>query len=130
MGFNILVVDDSATMRSMVAKTLQMSGISIGQLYEAANGSEGLEALEKNWIDIVFVDINMPVMSGMEMIDRVRSNPEYANLPIVVVSTESSETRIEEVRRRGISFIHKPFTPERVRGAIQNLVGDPQDASA
>ncbi len=128
MGFNILLADDSGTMRSMVAKTLEMSGVPIGRLHEASNGQEALAIMEREWIDMLFVDINMPVMSGIELIDTLRGKPEFAHFPIVVISTESSETRIEEVRKKGVQFIHKPFTPERVREVVQSLVGDPQDA--
>lgn len=129
MALNVLVVDDSATMRHMVVRTLQMSGLPIGQLHQAANGREGLEVLEREWVDLVFVDINMPVMNGMEMIDAIRAQPTYAELPIVVISTESSRTRIEEVCRRGVRFIHKPFTPEQVREVVQGLIGELKDAS-
>lgn len=128
MALNLLIVDDSATMRQMVSKTLQMSGLPVGAVHQAANGREGLEVLEREWIDVIFVDINMPVMNGMEMIDAVRAQPTFADLPIVVISTESSETRIEQVRSRGVKFIHKPFTPERVREIVQSMIGDAQHA--
>jgi two-component system, chemotaxis family, chemotaxis protein CheY len=129
MALNVLVVDDSATMRSMVAKTLAMTGLPLGTVHQAANGREGLDVLEREWVDLIFVDINMPVMGGIEMIDAVRQKPEWANLPIVVISTESSETRIEEVRRKGVRFVHKPFTPESVREVMQDLTGVLQNAS-
>jgi two-component system, chemotaxis family, chemotaxis protein CheY len=122
MGLNVLVVDDSSTMRSMVKKTIKMSGIPLGQTFEASNGIEGLEILEKEWIDIVFVDINMPVMGGLEMIDKVREKTDLAEVPIVVISTESSQTRIQEIHDRGLQFIHKPFTPERIHEVVTSLL--------
>jgi two-component system chemotaxis response regulator CheY len=127
MGLNILIVDDSSTMRSMVRKTLRMSGIPINGLYDAENGKEGLEVLEREHIDMVMLDINMPVMGGLEMVDRMRNNPDLENVPIVVVSTESSSTRIEEIQEKGLVFIHKPFRPEKVREIISNLIGDYQN---
>jgi two-component system chemotaxis response regulator CheY len=129
MALNVLIVDDSATMRRMVARTLEMSGLALGNVAEAANGREGLEIVDREWIDVLFVDINMPVMGGIEMIDAIRARPELANLPIVVISTESSQTRIEEVRRKGVRFVHKPFTPECVREVIQDLTGVTQHAT-
>jgi len=129
MALNVLIVDDSATMRRMVARTLEMSGLALGRVAEAANGREGLEVLDREWIDVLFVDINMPVMGGIEMIDAVRARPELVSLPIVVISTESSQTRIEEVRRKGVRFVHKPFTPECIREVIQDLTGVTQHAA-
>src|SRR5437879_2822699 len=123
MALNILVVDDSAVMRSIVIKTLQLSGLTLGELYQATNGEEGLKVLGEHWVDLALVDINMPVMDGEEMIDRVRQNPETADLAIIVVSTESSETRIEALREKGAGFIHKPFTPEALQQTILQITG-------
>lgn len=123
MSLNVLVVDDSSVMRSMIIKTLRLSGVPLGEILEASNGKEGLDLLEENWVDLALVDINMPVMNGEEMIDRVRENPEMASLPVVVVSTESSETRIETLQKKGAKFVHKPFTPEALGRTIVNVTG-------
>ncbi|HVP57095.1 MAG TPA: response regulator [bacterium] len=123
MALNVLIVDDSAVMRSMVLKVLKMSGVPLGEVREASNGQEGLETLAEYWIDLVILDINMPVMTGDEMISRVRAIPEYIDLPMIVVSTEGSQTRIEQIIEQGVKFIHKPFSPELIRQAIQELTG-------
>jgi two-component system chemotaxis response regulator CheY len=78
-------------------------------------------------INVALVDINMPVMNGVEMIERLRQNPKTANLPIVVVSTESSEKRIQMVHSKGAGFIHKPFNPESIRETIQLIMGEPDE---
>ena len=123
MSLNVLIVDDSAVMRTMVAKTLRTAGLPIGKALEAANGREGLDILAENWIDIAFVDVNMPVMGGEEMIDRIRENPAWRDLPIVVISTEGSKGRIESLRAKGTEFVHKPFSPETVRDVVRNMTG-------
>lgn len=123
MALNVLVVDDSLVMRTMIIKTLRLSGLSLGEIHQASNGQEGLQVLENNWVDLALVDINMPVMSGEEMIDKVRQNPEMSDLPVVVVSTESSETRIEMLQKKGAEFVHKPFTPEILRETITGITG-------
>lgn len=123
MALNVLVVDDSAVMRSMIMKTLKLSGVQLGEIYQASNGLEALEVLNYNWIDLALVDINMPVMDGEAMIDAVRSNPVTADLSVVVVSTESSESRIEMLQRKGAGFVHKPFTPEILREKIVGITG-------
>ncbi|MEI7836599.1 MAG: response regulator [Planctomycetota bacterium] len=122
MALNILIVDDSAVTRAVILKTLVMSGIPIGQTRQAANGREGLDVLEKEWIDLVFVDINMPVMNGEEMIEHVRANPLWKDIPLVVVSTEGSETRIDRLQANGAKFVHKPFTPELIRDVVEEIV--------
>jgi two-component system, chemotaxis family, chemotaxis protein CheY len=123
MSLNILVVDDSSVMRAMIKKTLLLSGVPVSGVYEAANGQEGLQALDQNWIDLALVDINMPLMDGEEMIDRMRGNPETAATPVIVVSTESSDTRIDALKRKGATFVHKPFTPEQLRETIVEITG-------
>ncbi len=123
MALNVLVVDDSAVMRGIIIKTLRMSGLSLSEIHQAANGEEGLKMLDQHWVDLAMVDINMPVMNGEEMLDRVRSNPDTANLPVLVISTESSETRIESLAQKGASFVHKPFTPEILRAKIIEMTG-------
>lgn len=123
MAFNLLVVDDSAVMRSMITKTLKLSGIPLGQVFEAGNGEEGLSRFDEEWIDLALVDINMPIMDGETMIERLRERPDTADTPIVIVSTEGSETRIERLRKKGVYFVHKPFTPEKLREAVIAATG-------
>jgi two-component system chemotaxis response regulator CheY len=124
MAVNILVVDDSAVMRSMIQKTLLLSGLQVGEIHQAGNGREGLDALGSQWIDLVIVDINMPVMNGEEMIEQMHSRDELKGIPTVVVSTEGSQTRIERLQRLGVRFIHKPFTPEAIRDTIKEMLGN------
>jgi len=123
MALNILVVDDSAVMRSMIIRTLKMAGLPLGEILQAPNGKAGLEILDGKWVDLAIVDINMPLMNGEEMIGRVRANPATADLPIVVVSTESSASRVASLKRQGVEFVHKPFTPEDLRSKIISLTG-------
>lgn len=124
MSVNVLIVDDSAVMRSMIVKTLRLTRLPLGEIHQAANGQEGLAAINQNWIDLVIVDINMPVMNGEEMIDRMLDNPEHKNIPIVVISTEGSKTRVGRLQDKGARFIHKPFSPEKIRDTIKDLLGD------
>jgi two-component system chemotaxis response regulator CheY len=123
MAFNILVVDDSSVMRSIIIKTLRLSQLPLGEVLEAQNGQEALKVLNDKWIDLALVDINMPVMDGEEMIDRMRQNPETADLPIIIVSTEGSEARKEVLMQKGAGFVHKPFTPETLRNTILKTLG-------
>lgn len=122
MGMNILVVDDSSVMRQMIIKALNMSGLPLGEIHQAGNGREGLDALEQHWIDLVILDINMPVMNGEEMMNEMKKTPAHRDIPVVVVSTEGSATRIQRMQGMGARFVHKPFTPELIRDSIQSLL--------
>jgi len=123
MSLNVLIVDDSTVVRAMILKTLKLAGLPLGEVHQAANGREGLDVMENHWIDLALVDINMPVMNGEEMIETVRANPDWRDLPIVGVSTEGSETRITRLLDKNTRFIHKPFTPEQVRNVVTEILG-------
>ncbi len=123
MAFNVLVVDDSAVMRQMVVRTLKMSGLPLGTVLEAGNGEQGLFVLQEQWVDLLLLDINMPVMNGEEMLRRVRANPETENLPVIVVSTEGSEARLQVLTDLGASIVRKPFAPETLRDTILRVTG-------
>jgi two-component system chemotaxis response regulator CheY len=123
MAFNVLVVDDSAVMRQMVVRTLKMSGVPLGTILEAGNGEEGLFVLQEQWVDLLLLDINMPVMNGEEMLRRVRATPETEHLPVIVVSTEGSETRLQSLQELGASIVRKPFAPETLRDTILRVTG-------
>jgi two-component system chemotaxis response regulator CheY len=118
---HVLIVDDSAAMRSIILKTLQISGLDIENVYQAKNGLEALETLKENWIDLALVDINMPVMDGETLINHIREDPDLSDLAIVVISTESSEARIVQLRAKDVEFIHKPFAPETLRETVYSL---------
>ena len=124
MAVNVLVVDDSGVMRAMIIKTIRLSGLQVGEIHQAADGQEGLEVLNQHWIDLVIADINMPVMNGEEMIDHMLKTPDFKDIPIVVISTEGSRTRIERLQNKGARFIHKPFTPEIIRDTVKEFLGD------
>lgn len=120
---NVLIVDDSAVMRAMIGRTLRMAGVPMASVHEAANGREALAVVRESWIDLALVDINMPVMDGEEFLAAVRNDPLVRDLAVVVVSTESSRTRIERIEGRGAAFVHKPFTPEELRATVVDLTG-------
>ena len=124
MKRNYLIVEDEPTMRLVIRKVLLESGLEIDKIYEASNGKEGLAALEKFPIDVMLVDIYMPVMDGMEMLDHAMSDPRFEDIPVVIVSTENDEKRIDAIIRKGIGFVHKPFTKELLKDQIIKMAGE------
>ncbi len=123
MAINLMVVDDSAVMRSVLIRTLRLSGLPLTNVYQAGDGADALHILESHEVDLALIDINMPVMDGVVLIDRIRADARLSAVSLVVVSTEGSETRIESLRSKGVSFIHKPFTPEQIRATVLRVLG-------
>jgi len=123
MSYTILVADDSAIVRTMVKKAISMAGLPVGQVHEAANGREALEVLRRTWIDVVLADINMPEMTGAELLRAMKADPALASTPVVIVSSEHSPARVEEMTRCGASaYVKKPFRPEQFRAVVTELL--------
>lgn len=130
MAFNVLIVDDSKTIRSILTKTLKMTKLEINQIFEAGNGKEALECLQGNWIDLVLTDLNMPVMTGVELINAMAQDGLLKDVPVIVISTDGSATRIGELKDKGIrEYIRKPFTPETVGEIIDKILEVTHDRS-
>lgn len=123
MSYSILVVDDSPLIRRMIKRSLAISKIDVGTVYEAGDGKEALSILDSHWIDLVLADINMPVMNGVEMVEAMARDDLLAKIPVVIVSTERSELRVERLRELGIrGYLTKPFTPEEIRDVVLGLL--------
>jgi len=123
MAYRVLLVDDSATTRDLISRTLEIAGIPVETIHHAANGKEALEVLRGNWVDLVFADINMPVMNGIDMIEQMKDDPVLASVPVVVVSTDGSASRVEQLAAKGIkAYLRKPFTPEQLRAVTDSLL--------
>jgi two-component system chemotaxis response regulator CheY len=124
MALNILIVDDSSLTRKAIKRIIDMLGLDVGQILEAENGAEALKILSETKVDLVLADLNMPEMGGIEMIYHMRGSETTKDIPVVVVSTESSTTRIEGLLSSGAkAYLHKPFTPEKVKEVITQAVG-------
>jgi two-component system chemotaxis response regulator CheY len=124
MSLNILIVDDSEIVRRVIKKTLDIAEIPYTELYEAGNGRQALDILNDNWIDLIFTDINMPIMGGVEMIKKLAEDDVLMDVPIIVVSTEGSKSRIDQLKKNGVSaYLRKPVTPEQLRDIVFDLIG-------
>jgi two-component system chemotaxis response regulator CheY len=124
MSLRILVVDDSAIVRTMLRKAISISGEPVGEIREAANGREALGALAAGPVDLVFTDLNMPHMGGVELVERMRADGALAGIPVVVVSSERNATTTEALRGKGVrAYVTKPFRPEEVRDVLRGIAG-------
>lgn len=114
MPKSLMIVDDSATMRKIIMRTVRMSGLEFDRTEEAGNGAEAIEKLKTAPVDIVLCDINMPEMPGTEMVKQARQLPSCKDTKIIMVSTESSQELIDNLLANGANgYITKPFTPEK-----------------
>lgn len=124
MSYNILVVDDSQTMRSMLVKTLKMTDLELGEILLAVNGRDALEKLKNNWVDLVMTDLNMPDMTGLQLIEAMAGDGMIKTIPVIVISTDGSEERIAKLKEQGVrEYVRKPFTPELISEAISRVLG-------
>ncbi len=111
---NVLIVDDSSTMRKIISRSLRQAGLAVDGIIEAGDGVEGLHMLGTNKVDLILSDINMPNMDGLEFVRQVRSNG--CTTPIVMITTEGGEDVIREAVTSGANgSIRKPFTPEQLQ---------------
>lgn len=111
-----LIVDDSSVMRKIVERSLRQAGIDLEKVVEASNGAEALAALRDNPVDLVLCDINMPVMDGLEFVRQVGSVENAKGVPIVMITTEGSESHVVQALSSGArGYIRKPFTPDQVK---------------
>jgi two-component system chemotaxis response regulator CheY len=125
MSYNILIVDDSKTMRQVIKKALSLSGFKVGECLEAGNGREALEVLSTAWVDLILSDIHMPEMDGFGLLQALKEHETWQDLPVVMITTEANEQRLQEAMALGArGYIRKPFTPENIRSFLSQVMGD------
>jgi two-component system chemotaxis response regulator CheY len=118
----LLVVDDSAMMRKVICRAARLTGVPIGCIHEAENGRHALDVLETNRIDAVITDLNMPVMSGVELLRAIASRPGWKKMLRIVISTDGSEARRDEAQNLDVRlYLEKPFRPEAIRDVLAEL---------
>ena len=117
----ILIVDDSATMRKMVRRVVELSEVAIADIYEAANGREALDVIDSRPVDALFTDINMPVMTGPELLRALIAQPDAVRAR-VVISTDGSDARKAEVSGLNVDwYLEKPLRPEVMRDVLSKV---------
>ena len=118
-NLRILTIDDSKTMRDMLMLTLADAGFDVIQ---AADGKEGVDLLERENVDVVITDINMPRMDGYEVVRQLRARPEHKTTPILVLTTESEAEKKNIAREAGATgWLVKPFNPERLIATVRKV---------
>jgi two-component system chemotaxis response regulator CheY len=118
-----LIVDDSSVMRKIVERSLRQAGLDPLVVYEAGSGTEGLDQLKAKQVDLILSDINMPSMDGLEFLRQIRAQNLAPGVPVVMITTESSEEHVKQAILAGAQgYIRKPFTAEQVKERVLPLV--------
>jgi two-component system, chemotaxis family, chemotaxis protein CheY len=135
MAFSFLIVDDSRSLRKVLIKTIRMCNLGEATYHQADHGLQALDILSREWVDLIFTDLNMPEMDGYALIGEIRKNPVFGPTPIVVIT---SETRRDDLQARlggqTSGVVTKPFRPEEIRDMIVKLLkleglnGEPEGA--
>ncbi|WP_334107151.1 response regulator [Methylobacillus sp.] len=121
MGKTILAVDDSGSLRQMVVFSLNAAGY---QVIEAVDGEDALNKAKTNVVDLVLTDQNMPNMDGLTLIKSLRSLSTYQKVPILMLTTESSDEMKALGRAAGATgWLVKPFDPKRLLDVVQRVIG-------
>ena len=122
MGNTVLIIDDSNTMRKIVARALRQAGIDFDEILEAGDGLEALSVLADNSVDVVLSDINMPNMTGLELLKAVRGDDNFKSIPFVMVTAEGMKENVVEAVKAGVSnYIVKPFTAEQISEKLEKI---------
>jgi two-component system, chemotaxis family, chemotaxis protein CheY len=124
MNGKVLIVDDSPILRRSMRRALEQIGVTGEDVHEAGHGQAALEELERFPATLVLLDLNMPVMNGEEFLTELKNRPEYRDLAVVIVTTESNSGRLMRLSNLGITgFLHKPFEPEDLREIAGQALG-------
>jgi len=120
---SILVIDDSAMMRKIILRLLGQAGLTVSSALEAADGSEALAILGDHSPTLILCDINMPSISGLELLARIRDEGLAPSVPIVMITTENSEAQVRQAIALGArGYIRKPFTVDDIKATIIPLL--------
>ncbi|OPL16222.1 MAG: two-component system response regulator [delta proteobacterium ML8_D] len=111
-------------MCAVIEKIVSMSGFKMDYCFKAGNGREALDILAKEWVDVIISDINMPEMNGLEFLGELKKDSLLRAIPVIVISTEGSEERIQSAFDLGAKgFIKKPFLPEEIKKVLYEIIG-------
>lgn len=121
--YNILIVDDSSTIRKIIIRCITHTQLAVGTLFEAADGEEALNILNQQSIHLVLTDINMPKMNGLELLSRLKSEDKWKDVPVLLITTEGRvDTVLEAANKGAAGYVKKPFTAGDIQAKIEPLL--------
>jgi two-component system chemotaxis response regulator CheY len=122
-NLNVLIVDDSSAIRKILQRVLQQTELPIGTVYEAGDGMEAIAILKDKPVGLIFSDINMPNMDGLQLLGNLRANDAWKQIPVLMITTEGSKAKVMEALDLGaIGYVRKPFTPDQIKDKLVAFV--------
>jgi len=119
---DVLIVDDSAAIRKILQRVLRQADLPLGEVYEAGDGVEALKALSTQKVDLVFADVNMPNMDGLQLLGNIKGAEQWKHIPVIMVTTEGSESKVMAAANLGaVGYVRKPFSAEQFRTCLDGL---------
>ncbi len=119
MLLDVLIVDDSAAIRKILQRVLNQAEIPLGEIYEASDGVEALKVLASQKVTLVLADINMPNMDGLQLLRKMKEEPQLEGLPVIMVTTEGGQAKVMAAAELGAAgYIRKPFTADQIRHTL------------
>lgn len=123
MALNVLIVDDSAAIRKILERVLRHADFPLGDVHEAGDGKEALAKLAQSDVGLVFSDINMPNMDGLEFLAQMKANESWSKLPVIMVTTEGGQEKVMQAIQLGAAgYIRKPFTAEQIKEKLAGII--------
>lgn len=119
MKINVLVVDDSAAIRKILVRVLSQTDLPLGDIREANDGVEALNALKEFEASLILSDINMPNMDGLQFLTNVRADAKWKQVPVIMISTEGNQAKVLEAVQLGANgYVRKPFTADQIKEKV------------
>jgi two-component system, chemotaxis family, chemotaxis protein CheY len=123
----ILIVDDSAMMRALIKRVIGLTELPVDEVVEAADGAEALRILESREVNLLLTDVNMPGMTGVELLREIARQDKWPDLVRVIISTDGSASRRDEAAELDVRcYLEKPFSPEVLRNVLSQAAGSLQ----
>ena len=124
MSYRILIVDDSPGMRAVLQRVIDLSGIPVDSCLTACHGRAALAVLRSEPVDLILTDINMPEMTGEELLAELKKDPALSEIPVLVISTDATSNRMQRMLELGAAgYVIKPFQPETLRAEVERVLG-------
>ena len=123
MALDVLIVDDSVAIRKILQKVLIQLQVPLGTVHEASDGRQALEMLKTKPVGLIFSDINMPNMDGIELLTRLKGSDMHKSVPVVMVTTEGSQAKVLQALELGaVGYVRKPFTADQIREKLVGII--------